>query len=139
VFERGRGEFRKFNIFLLAIWFDKENNMMFQIGYNNGVPIDEEFFIKNIAGRSDEAAAKNLFPDWDLEKGLEVIHKKDVRYRMYANFKHDQSQIFIPQIAGSFSCMHHRVPAWFECLKAVPVWRLQDLIAISIFNFIFRS
>ncbi|KAJ4775108.1 haloacid dehalogenase-like hydrolase family protein [Rhynchospora pubera] len=55
-----------------------------EIGYNNGVTIDEEFFIKNIAGRSDEEAAKNLFPDWDLEKGLEVIHQKDVRYRVLA-------------------------------------------------------
>lgn len=82
VLERER-EFRKFIIFILTIWFNKENDIMFQIGYNNGVPIDEEFFIKNIAGRSDEAAAKNLFPDWDLEKGLEVIHKKDVRYRVY--------------------------------------------------------
>lgn len=61
------------------------------------MPIDEEFFIKNIAGRSDEEAAKNLFPDWDLEKGLEIIHKKDVRYRVYANFQQDQSQILISQ------------------------------------------
>ncbi|XP_078173795.1 haloacid dehalogenase-like hydrolase domain-containing protein Sgpp [Carex rostrata] len=60
-------------------------DVLSEIGYNNGVPIDEEFFINNIAGRSDEEAAKNLFPDWDLEKGLEIINKKDVRYRVLAS------------------------------------------------------
>lgn len=52
-----------------------------QIGYNNGVPIDEDFFIKNIAGRSDVEAAQNLFPDWPLEKGLKFLEEKETKYR----------------------------------------------------------
>jgi len=42
--------------------------MLLAIGYNNGVPIDEEFFINNIAGRSDVEAAQNLFPTGHLRK-----------------------------------------------------------------------
>jgi len=59
--------------------------MRTQIGYNNGVPIDDEFFIKNIAGRSDVEAAQNLFPDWDLDKGLKFLEEKEAKYRRYCN------------------------------------------------------
>uniref|UniRef100_A0ACD5ZJI1 Uncharacterized protein n=1 Tax=Avena sativa TaxID=4498 RepID=A0ACD5ZJI1_AVESA len=55
--------------------------MLLAIGYNNGVPIDDEFFIKNIAGRSDVEAAQNLFPDCPLEKGLKFLEDKDTKYR----------------------------------------------------------
>lgn len=58
--------------------------MLLAIGYNNGVPIDEEFFIKNIAGRSDVEAAQNLFPDWPLEKGLKFLEDKETKYRSLA-------------------------------------------------------
>jgi len=49
------------------------------------VPIDDEFFIKNIAGRSDVEAAQNLFPDWDLDKGLKFLEEKEAKYRRYYN------------------------------------------------------
>jgi beta-phosphoglucomutase-like phosphatase (HAD superfamily) len=58
--------------------------MLLEIGYNNGVPIDEEFFINNIAGRSDVEAAQNLFPDWPLEKGLKFLEDKEAKYRSLA-------------------------------------------------------
>uniref|UniRef100_A0A453QD66 Haloacid dehalogenase-like hydrolase domain-containing protein Sgpp n=1 Tax=Aegilops tauschii subsp. strangulata TaxID=200361 RepID=A0A453QD66_AEGTS len=58
--------------------------LLLAIGYNNGVPIDDEFFINNIAGRSDAEAAQNLFPDWPLEKGLKFLEDKDVKYRSLA-------------------------------------------------------
>lgn len=58
--------------------------MLLEIGYNNGVPVDEEFFIKNIAGRSDVEAAQNLFPDWELEKGLKFLEDKEAKYRSLA-------------------------------------------------------
>jgi phosphoglycolate phosphatase-like HAD superfamily hydrolase len=63
---------------------DQNGSMHTQIGYNNGVPIDEEFFIKNIAGRSDVEAAQNLFPDWELEKGLKFLEDKEAKYRRYS-------------------------------------------------------
>jgi hypothetical protein len=47
------------------------------------VPIDDEFFIKNIAGRSDVEAAQNLFPHWELEKGLKFLEDKEAKYRRY--------------------------------------------------------
>ena len=49
------------------------------------MPIDDEFFIKNIAGRSDVEAAQNLFPDWDLDKGLKFLEEKEAKYRRYYN------------------------------------------------------
>ncbi|CAD6338034.1 unnamed protein product [Miscanthus lutarioriparius] len=58
--------------------------LLLEIGYNNGVPIDDEFFIKNIAGRSDVEAAQNLFPDWPLEKGLKFLDDKEAKYRSLA-------------------------------------------------------
>ncbi|CAN6179756.1 unnamed protein product [Urochloa humidicola] len=58
--------------------------LLLEIGYNNGVPIDDEFFIKNIAGRSDVEAAQNLFPDWELEKGLKFLEDKEAKYRSLA-------------------------------------------------------
>lgn len=47
------------------------------------MPIDDEFFINNIAGRSDVEAAQNLFPDWPLEKGLKFLEEKEAKYRRY--------------------------------------------------------
>lgn len=58
--------------------------LLLEIGYNNGVPIDDEFFIKNIAGRSDVEAAQNLFPDWPPEKGLKFLDDKEAKYRSLA-------------------------------------------------------
>nr|CAD1831107.1 unnamed protein product [Ananas comosus var. bracteatus] len=58
--------------------------LLLEIGYNNGNPIDEEFFIKNIAGRSDTDAARNLFPDWDREKAMKFLDDKEALYRKLA-------------------------------------------------------
>uniref|UniRef100_A0A0E0IJD0 Uncharacterized protein n=1 Tax=Oryza nivara TaxID=4536 RepID=A0A0E0IJD0_ORYNI len=72
-----------------AVLFDIDGTLcdsdpLHHIGYNNGVPIDEEFFINNIAGRSDVEAAQNLFPDWPLEKGLKFLEDKEAKYRSLA-------------------------------------------------------
>ncbi|KVH91916.1 HAD-like domain-containing protein, partial [Cynara cardunculus var. scolymus] len=49
------------------IHLDAFREMLLEIGFNGGVPIDEEFFIKNIAGKHNDDIAAVLFPD-DLEK-----------------------------------------------------------------------
>ncbi|XP_048634564.1 haloacid dehalogenase-like hydrolase domain-containing protein Sgpp isoform X1 [Brassica napus] len=51
-----------------------------QIGFNNGVPIDEKFFIANIAGKHNSEIALVLFPD-DVAKGLKFCEDKEALFR----------------------------------------------------------
>ncbi|KAL0446337.1 UNVERIFIED_CONTAM: Haloacid dehalogenase-like hydrolase domain-containing protein Sgpp [Sesamum latifolium] len=45
--------------------------MLMEIGFNGGVPITEEFFIANIAGKHNEDIASVLFPnDHERDRGL---------------------------------------------------------------------
>ncbi|CAO2837941.1 unnamed protein product [Amaranthus hypochondriacus] len=54
--------------------------MLQEIGFNGGVPIDEEFFIKNIAGKHNDDIARALFPD-DFERGLKFTDEKEAYFR----------------------------------------------------------
>lgn len=54
--------------------------MLQEIGFNGGVPIDEEFFIKNIAGKHNDDIARALFPD-DYERGLKFTDDKEAYFR----------------------------------------------------------
>ncbi|XP_039121922.1 haloacid dehalogenase-like hydrolase domain-containing protein Sgpp [Dioscorea cayenensis subsp. rotundata] len=58
--------------------------MLLEIGYNNGVPIDEDFFVKNIAGGHNEDIASRLFPDWDHEKAMKFMDDKEEYFRKLA-------------------------------------------------------
>lgn len=51
-----------------------------QIGFNNGVPIDEKFFIANIAGKHNSEIARGLFPD-DVARGLTFCDEKEALFR----------------------------------------------------------
>jgi HAD superfamily hydrolase (TIGR01509 family) len=51
-----------------------------EIGYNNGVRIDEEFFIENIAGKHNSEVAVILFPD-DVPRGVELCDAKEALFR----------------------------------------------------------
>ncbi|KAF2567067.1 hypothetical protein F2Q68_00028121 [Brassica cretica] len=51
-----------------------------QIGFNNGVPIDEKFFIANIAGKHNSEIALVLFPD-DVARGLKFCEDKEALFR----------------------------------------------------------
>jgi len=51
-----------------------------QIGFNNGVPIDEKFFVENIAGKHNSEIALLLFPD-DVSRGLKFCDEKEALYR----------------------------------------------------------
>nr|XP_018676841.1 PREDICTED: haloacid dehalogenase-like hydrolase domain-containing protein Sgpp [Musa acuminata subsp. malaccensis] len=56
--------------------------MLQEVGSSyNGVPIDEEFFLRNIAGRHSEDTAKILFPDWDHEKAMKFVDDKEAMFR----------------------------------------------------------
>lgn len=54
--------------------------MLLEIGFNAGVPIDEEFFIKNIAGKHNDDIARALFPN-DFERGLKFCDDKEAMFR----------------------------------------------------------
>ncbi|KAL5551230.1 hypothetical protein UlMin_001406 [Ulmus minor] len=54
-----------------------------QIGFNGGVPISEDYFIKNIAGKHNDDFAMLLFPD-DHQRGLKFVEEKEAMYRRLA-------------------------------------------------------
>ncbi|KAK4486517.1 hypothetical protein RD792_009200 [Penstemon davidsonii] len=54
--------------------------MLLEIGFNDGVPIDDEFFIKNIAGRHNEDIGSILFPN-DHERGVKFLEDKEAMFR----------------------------------------------------------
>lgn len=63
-----------YNTFILI------NVSWYQIGFNGGVPIDEDFFIKNIAGKHNDDIAAVLFPD-DIQRGLKFCEDKEAYFR----------------------------------------------------------
>uniref|UniRef100_A0A1D1YHS7 Phosphorylated carbohydrates phosphatase TM_1254 n=1 Tax=Anthurium amnicola TaxID=1678845 RepID=A0A1D1YHS7_9ARAE len=58
--------------------------MLQEIGYNNGVPITEEFFVKHISGRHNDDIAHFLFPDWDYQKAMKFMDDKEAMFRRIA-------------------------------------------------------
>ncbi|KAL3497688.1 hypothetical protein ACH5RR_040420 [Cinchona calisaya] len=57
--------------------------MLQEIGFNGGVPINEEFFIQNIAGKHNDDIADTLFPG-DRERGLKFCDDKEALFRRLA-------------------------------------------------------
>ncbi|KAJ9152592.1 hypothetical protein P3X46_026146 [Hevea brasiliensis] len=60
--------------------------MLQEINFNGGVPITEEFFIQNIAGKHNEDIAKLLFPN-DISQGLKFVDDKEAVFRKLASEK----------------------------------------------------
>ncbi|KAF5735095.1 haloacid dehalogenase-like hydrolase domain-containing protein Sgpp [Tripterygium wilfordii] len=58
--------------------------MLQEINFNGGVPITEEFFIENIAGKHNEKIAPFLFPD-DVQRGLKFLDDKEAMFRRLAS------------------------------------------------------
>ncbi|KAM0967885.1 hypothetical protein ACFX13_016629 [Malus domestica] len=57
--------------------------MLPEIGFNGGVPITEEYYIENFAGKHNDDVARILFPD-DLERGLKFTEDKEAMFRRLA-------------------------------------------------------
>ncbi|XP_050230703.1 haloacid dehalogenase-like hydrolase domain-containing protein Sgpp [Mercurialis annua] len=57
--------------------------MLQEINFNGGVPITEEFFIHNIAGKHNDDIAVLLFPD-DVPRGLQFTVDKEAMFRKLA-------------------------------------------------------
>ena len=50
------------------------------MNYNNGEPITEEFFAKNISGRYNPDICRDLFPHWTPEQGVQFSVDKEARF-----------------------------------------------------------
>lgn len=59
------------------------SEMLQEIGFNDGVPISEQFFVENIAGKHNNDIAAILFPN-DLERGLKFCVDKEAMFRRLA-------------------------------------------------------
>ncbi|KAH7833738.1 hypothetical protein Vadar_009267 [Vaccinium darrowii] len=59
------------------------SEMLQEIGFNGGVPISEQFFVENIAGKHNDDIAAALFPN-DLERGLKFCVDKEAMFRRLA-------------------------------------------------------
>ena len=64
------------------LWKINRNFGSLQIGFNGGVPITEEFFAENIAGKHNDDIAVVLFPD-DVQRGLKFTDEKETMFRRY--------------------------------------------------------
>lgn len=56
------------------------SQMLQEIGYNGGVPITEEFFVEDFAGKSDADMAKFLFPN-HLPRRMKFCDDKEAIFR----------------------------------------------------------
>ncbi|KAL7111284.1 hypothetical protein ACP275_05G078900 [Erythranthe tilingii] len=81
--------------------YDAFREMLQEIGFNGGVSIDEEFFVKNIAGRHNEDIASILFPD-DHERGVKFLDDKEAMFRRLVKEK-------IEPVKGL-----HKLTKWIE-------------------------
>ncbi|XP_070665705.1 haloacid dehalogenase-like hydrolase domain-containing protein Sgpp isoform X4 [Malus domestica] len=59
--------------------------MLQEIGFNGGVPITEEYYIENFAGKHNDDVARILFPD-DFERGLKFTEDKEAMFRRFVFF-----------------------------------------------------
>ncbi|XP_024030671.1 haloacid dehalogenase-like hydrolase domain-containing protein Sgpp [Morus notabilis] len=59
------------------------SEMLQEIGFNGGVPIDEEFYIKTISGKHEADIARALFPD-DHERGIKFVEDQEAVFRRLA-------------------------------------------------------
>ncbi|MCL7027210.1 hypothetical protein MKW94_016550 [Papaver nudicaule] len=59
-------------------------DMLQEMGFNDGVPIDEEFFIQKIAGKHNDDIGVILFPDWEPEKSHKWLVEKEAYFRRLA-------------------------------------------------------
>lgn len=57
------------------------NRISLQVGFNNGVPITEEFYSANISGWHNDALAGALFPELEHAKGMEFMDRKEALFR----------------------------------------------------------
>ncbi|GBG80257.1 hypothetical protein CBR_g30623 [Chara braunii] len=58
--------------------------LLAEIGFNDGVPIDKEFFVRVIAGRHNPDIVRDLFPEWPPEEHTKFCDAKERKFRELA-------------------------------------------------------
>lgn len=68
------------------IHYQAYREMLPEIGFNDGVPITEEYYSQYISGKHNEDMATFFFPD-DHQRGLKFTDDKEAMFRKMANDK----------------------------------------------------
>ncbi|WVZ57704.1 hypothetical protein U9M48_008057 [Paspalum notatum var. saurae] len=66
------------------IHFCAFRDLLQQIGFNDGVPITEEFYSANISGGHNDDLARALFPDMDHKEAMRFMDDKEALFRKLA-------------------------------------------------------
>ncbi|XP_002464901.2 haloacid dehalogenase-like hydrolase domain-containing protein Sgpp isoform X2 [Sorghum bicolor] len=66
------------------IHFCAFRELLQQIGFNDGVPITEEFYSATISGGHNDDLARALFPDMDHQKAMQFMDDKEALFRKLA-------------------------------------------------------
>ncbi|KAF5946465.1 hypothetical protein HYC85_016693 [Camellia sinensis] len=56
-------------------------DMLQEIGFNGGVPITEEFFVKTISGKHNGEPSRILLPEWDFQRAMKFMDDKEAMFR----------------------------------------------------------
>ncbi|XP_066344579.1 haloacid dehalogenase-like hydrolase domain-containing protein Sgpp isoform X2 [Miscanthus floridulus] len=66
------------------IHFCAFRDLLQQVGFNDGVPITEEFYSATISGGHNDDLARALFPDMDHQKAMQFMDDKEALFRKLA-------------------------------------------------------
>ncbi|CAD6204546.1 unnamed protein product [Miscanthus lutarioriparius] len=66
------------------IHFCAFRDLLQQVGFNDGVPITEEFYSATISGGHNDDLARALFPDMDHQKAMQFMDEKEALFRKLA-------------------------------------------------------
>lgn len=61
--------------------------MWMQAGYNGGVPISHEFFIRQMSGKLNYVIADELMPEMEEKMRVEMMDEKEARYRKWVRLE----------------------------------------------------
>ncbi len=59
-------------------------DILLELGFNGGVPIDEAFYNCTISGRHNPDITADLWPDWSVERRERFSDDKEARFRALA-------------------------------------------------------
>ena len=88
--------------------------ILLELGFNNGVPIDEAFYNSHISGRHNPDITSDLFPDWSEERRERFADDKEGRFRALAGscFAHLCSRAPVAVCVG---CPHVQIRIHIAC------------------------
>ncbi len=72
---RRRGENAGLSVLIIQSWTVEQE------GYNDGVPVTEDWFREHISGKHNSEIGKDLFPSWDQEKQDKWLDEKEAYFR----------------------------------------------------------